>query len=135
MKTNSDWAPGPDPRILATERQGEGWVVTAEAGMPSGVRSSVSMQPPLACPPFTRSAGSGGSHPEPKGRMWRCRDPRCDRRTFTARLPLIAEPLARRTRRVRDLARLHASGVCRSPQLFGGTPKEGFKPETPLVAV
>jgi len=43
---------------------------------------------------------------------WRCRDPRCHRRTFTACLPLIAEPFARRTRRVSDLARLltHAAG-------------------------
>src|ERR1700733_12386058 len=34
MKTNSDWAPGPDLRILGAERQGAGWVVTAEAPGP-----------------------------------------------------------------------------------------------------
>src|SRR3984885_4475416 len=100
MKTNSDWAPGPDLRILAAERQGAGWVVTAEAPG-SG-----------CCPGCDRQSqcrhgwrvrhlqdlpvqGAAVTLNLKVGR-WRCRDPRCNRRTFTAHLPLIAEPFARR---------------------------------------
>ena len=81
--------------------------------MLSGVRSSVSMPARLACPPFTRPAGSGAAVTlHLKVGRWRCRDLHCDRRTFTTRLLLIAEPFVRRTRRVSDLARLltHAAG-------------------------
>jgi transposase len=101
---------------LAAERQGAGWVVAAEA-------------PGLGrCPGCDRQSqcrhgwrvrhlqdlpvqGAAVTLNLKVGR-WRCRDPRCDRRTFTARLPLIAEPFVRRTRRVSDLARLptHAAG-------------------------
>jgi transposase len=101
---------------LAAERQGAGWVVAAEA-------------PGLGrCPGCDRQSqcrhgwrvrhlqdlpvqGAAVTLNLKVGR-WRCRDPHCDRRTFTARLPLIAEPFVRRTRRVSDLARLltHAAG-------------------------
>lgn len=116
MKTNSDWAPGPDLRILGAERQGAGWVVTAEAPGPGccpgcdrpsrcrhgwRVRHLQDLSVQGAAVTLNRKVGP-----------WRCRDPRCDRRTFTAHLPLIAEPFARRTHRVSDLARLltHAAG-------------------------
>jgi transposase len=107
MKTYSDWAPGPDLRILAAERQGVRWVVTAEAPGPGccpgcdrqsqcrhGWRVRHLQDLPVQGAAVTLNLKIG---------RWRCRDPRCDRRTFTARLPLIAEPFARRTRRVSDL--------------------------------
>ena len=37
---------------------------------------------------------------------WRCRNPACERQTFTERLLAIAAPLARRTCRVAELVRL-----------------------------
>jgi transposase len=116
MKTNSDWAPGPDLRILGAERQGAGWVVTAEAPGPGccpgcdrpsrcrhGWRVRHLQDLPVQGAAVTLNLKVG---------RWRCRDLRCNRRTFTAHLPLIAEPFARRTRRVSDLARLltHAAG-------------------------
>jgi len=44
-------------------------------------------------------------------------DPRCGRHTFIARHPQVADPFARRTRRVSDLARL-------ATQAAGGSPAE-----------
>jgi hypothetical protein len=43
---------------------------------------------------------------------WRCRDRRCERKTFSDLLPRIARPFARRTRRVSELTHLvgHAAG-------------------------
>jgi transposase len=116
MKTNSDWAPGPDLQILAGERQGAGWLVTAEAPG-SGCCPGCDRQSQCRHGWHVRHLqdllvqGAAVTLNQKVGR-WRCRDPRCDRRTFTARLPLIAEPFARRTRRVSDLARLltHAAG-------------------------
>src|SRR3984885_11649613 len=37
---------------------------------------------------------------------WRCRDRGCERKTFSDLLPRIAQPFARRTRRVSELAQL-----------------------------
>ena len=106
MKTNSDWAPGPDLRILGAERQGAGWVVTAEAPGPGccpgcdrpsrcrhGWRVRHLQDLPVQGAAVTLNLKVG---------RWRCRSPRCDRRTFTTRLPLIAEPFVRRTRRGQD---------------------------------
>ena len=50
-------------------------------------------------------------------RRWRCRDKACGRRTFVEQFPEIAEPLARRTRRVTELIHLFGHGV-------GGRPSE-----------
>src|ERR1700744_6790793 len=95
MKTNSDWAPGPDLRILGAERQGAGWFVTAEAPGPGRCPGC---DRPSRCPQGWRVRhlqalpvqGAAVTLNLKVGR-WRCRDLRCNRRTFTAHLPLIAE--------------------------------------------
>jgi transposase len=116
MKSKSEWAPGPGLQVLSAERRDTGWVVTARASgsgrcpacgarslHPHGWHVRQLQDLPVQGVAVTLSLEVG---------RWRCRDPRCQRQTFTARLPLVAEPFARRTRRVSDLARLltHAAG-------------------------
>lgn len=117
MKTKTDWIPGPGIRVAHTERQGSGWMV-------SGTTIAASE----CCP---ECAGVSTSYHGWKVRMlqdlpvqglpvslrlrqlrWRCRNPRCARKTFVSPLPESAPPFARRTRRVTDLALVlvHATG-------------------------
>jgi hypothetical protein len=51
---------------------------------------------------------------------WRCQNRRCERQTFTDRLPQAARPFARRTCRVAELAKLvgHAAGGLPSERLL-----------------
>ena len=116
MKSQSEWALGPGLQVLSAERQDTGWVVTARASgsgrcpacgarslHPHGWHVRQLQDLPVQGVAVTLSLVVG---------RWRCRDPRCQRQTFTARLSLVAEPFARRTRRVSNLARLlaHAAG-------------------------
>src|SRR5208283_3550536 len=94
MRKNMDWAPGPGARILAVERDGDRWVISA-------------VGPEIGSCPGCR---------EPSSR-WRCLNGECERRTFTDQLPEIVCPHARRTQRIAELVHLIGHGT-------GGRPGE-----------
>src|SRR5271169_284766 len=116
MKTNAEWAPGVGLRISQVEVGKGGWVVSAI--MDDGGR----------CPACdTRSSRRHGSYvrhlqdlPAQGAAVrlrlnlarWKCANPDCARQTFGDRRPAVAQPYARRTHRVVDLARMvtHIAG-------------------------
>lgn len=116
MRTKSKWSPGPGVKILGVALTvDDGWVVSA-AGSAIGI-----------CPDCGRQSRSRhgwsdrslqdlpvqGKHVTVKLLLsrWRCANRECAR-TFTDRLPRIAAPLARRTRRVGEIVGLigHSTG-------------------------
>ena len=116
MQTNLGWAFGPEVSVLAAELKDGTWQVSA---LGRGERT---------CPRCGRRATARHSWqrrrlqdlPVQGARVtlsvrlgrWRCRNPHCERQTFTERLTAIAAPLARRTCRVAELVRLlgHTAG-------------------------
>jgi transposase len=116
MKTNAGWALGVGMRISQIERVDSGWAVSATAD--DGGR----------CPACgARSSRRHGWHVRQLQDLpaqgaavrlrlrlarWRCVDPGCAIQTFCDRLPATAQPHARRTRRVVELACLvaHVAG-------------------------
>jgi transposase len=116
MKTNTEWAPGPEVRISQIERMDDGWTVSAT------VRDSG------RCPACDAKSGrrhglyvrhlqdlpSQGAVVRLRLELarWRCVNLDCARQTFGDRLPAVAQPYARRTDRVAELARLvtHTAG-------------------------
>ncbi|WP_174254951.1 transposase family protein, partial [Acidisphaera sp. S103] len=111
MKAKTDWLPGLGIRVVETERQSSGWVVSGTTTATSG-----------CCP---RCASASTSYHGSKIRVlqdlpvqgspvslrlrqirWRCRNPRCSQKTFVNPLSQSAPRFARRTRRVTDLALL-----------------------------
>jgi transposase len=116
MKTNTQWAPGPGVRISQIERMDGGWTVSAT--MRDGGRC------PACDVKSSRRHGSYVRHLQDlpaqgavvrvrlKLARWRCVNPDCTRQTFGDRLPAVAQPYARRTGRIAELARLvtHIAG-------------------------
>jgi transposase len=116
MKSMTQWTPGPGIQVLEAEKPNGSWVVSA-VGLGSG-----------RCPDCESLSTSRHSryvrHLQDlpvqgitvtlrvKLSRWRCRDRGCERKTFSDLLPRIAQPFARRTRRVSELAQLvgHAAG-------------------------
>ncbi|WP_245430195.1 MULTISPECIES: ISL3 family transposase [Mesorhizobium] len=117
MRTKSKWSPGPGVKILGIALAGDdGWVVSA-AGSAVGI-----------CPDCGRRSRSrhGWSRRSLQDlpvqgqsvtvklllSRWRCAHGECARRTFTDRLPTVADPYARRTRRVVEIVGLlgHSAG-------------------------
>src|ERR1700722_5454137 len=116
MRTKREWAPGLGVEVSGLERVEGGWVVAA------------TMSDSGRCPACgTRSSRSHGWYIRRLQDMpaqgaavgvrlklarWKCMNPDCTRQTFGDRLPAVAQPYARRTRRVVDLARLvtHTAG-------------------------
>jgi zinc-finger of transposase IS204/IS1001/IS1096/IS1165 len=109
--------PGPGIQVLEAEKPNGSWIVSAVVGLGSG-----------RCPDCASLSTSRHSryvrHLQDlpvqgitvtlrvKLSWWRCRDRGCERKTFSDLLPRIAQPVARRTRRVSELAQLvgHAAG-------------------------
>src|SRR5271157_4543025 len=116
MKTNTEWAPSLGVRISQTERIDGGWAVSA------------TMKDGGHCPACdTRSSRRHGSYvrhlqdlPAQGAAVrlrvnlarWKCANPDCARQTFGDRRPAVAQPYARLTHRVVDLARMvtHIAG-------------------------
>ena len=154
MKTKSDWAPGPELRILAAERQSAGWVVTAEAPG-SGCCPTCDRQSRCRHGWYVRHLqdlpvqGAAVSLNLKVGR-WRCRDPRCHRRTFTTCLPLwctdtlrgvsspsadmSAEPSGDRHAEPRHPVEHVAADFCLSP-LIGQSPGVKASSDNGLVTI
>ncbi|SDR63642.1 Transposase [Rhizobiales bacterium GAS113] len=121
MKKSASWAPAPNLKVLAVERNETEWTV------------SVNGQDPATCPVCgIRSISRHSSyrrtlHDLPaqgtpvtvRARLtrWRCRNDQCERRIFAERLPRLAAPFARRTARLAEIVRLFGHGA-------GGRPAE-----------
>ena len=108
MRKNMDWTPGPRARILAVERDGDRWVISAvgpEIGSCPGCRE-----------PSTRRHSRYFRHLQDlptkgaavmvkvQASRWRCLNGECERQTFTDQLPEIVCPYARRTERVAEFS-------------------------------
>src|ERR1700733_7667684 len=116
MKTSTEWAPGLGVKISQAERMDGSWAVSAT--MKDGGR----------CPACdTRSSRRHGWYVRYlqdlsaqgaavrlrlKLARWKCANPEYAYQTFGDRLPAVAQPYARRTRWVVDLASLvtHTAG-------------------------
>ncbi|CDN51660.1 Transposase IS204/IS1001/IS1096/IS1165 family protein [Neorhizobium galegae bv. orientalis] len=117
MRTKSKWSPGPGVKILGVALTvDDRWIVSA-AGSAIGI-----------CPDCGRRSRSrhGWSRRSLQDlrvqgqsvtvkllvSRWRCAHEECARRTFSDRLPTIAAPYARRTRRVGEIVGLlgHSAG-------------------------
>jgi hypothetical protein len=117
MKAKADWVPGPGMGVVETKRHAAGWIVsgatTAESACCPGC-GSVSTSYHGSKVRVLQDLPVQGSPVSLRLRQarWRCRNPRCARKTFVTPLPESAPPFARRTRRVTDLALLlvHAAG-------------------------
>lgn len=117
MQKKSKWSPGPGVKILGvTLTVSDGWVVSA-AGSAIGIcpdcgwrsrsrhgwaRRNLQDLPVQGKPVTVKLLLS----------RWRCAHRECARRTFTDRLPTVADPYARRTRRVGEIVGLlgHSAG-------------------------
>ena len=112
MRTKMEWSPGPGVKVLGVAlADDDGWVVSA-AGPAFGI-----------CPDCGRRKSAWlvlqdlpvqGKTVTVKLRLsrWRCAHQKCERQTFTERLPTIASPYARRIRRVSEIVGLlgHSAG-------------------------
>src|SRR5271165_1817071 len=116
-----DWAPGPGARIIAVERDGDHWVISAvgpEIGSWPGCRE-----------PSTRRHSRYFRHLQDlpvqgaavtvkmQVSRWRCLNRQCERETFADQLPEVVCPPARRTLRIAELVHLFGHGT-------GGAPGE-----------
>ncbi len=116
MKTRAEWAPVPEVSISRVEQVDGGWTVSAT--LMDGGRC------PACDATSTRRHGWYVRHLQDlpaqgaavrlrlKLARWRCVNLDCARRTFGDRSPAVAQPYARRTDRVAELARLvtHMAG-------------------------
>src|ERR1700722_13949153 len=108
MQTLASWAPAPNLNVIAVERGEPAWIVSVDGrdaerdldrascpvcGTQSRSRHSSYMR-------TLRDLSAQGRPVNIHARLtrWRCRNDRCNRRIFTARLPRLATPFARRTR-------------------------------------
>jgi zinc-finger of transposase IS204/IS1001/IS1096/IS1165 len=116
LKSRSDWAPGPDVRVVDAEWVTAKWLVSA-ISCGSGICPGCAVASSSRHTSYIRQLQD---LPE-QGRevvlripvqRCRCRNPACGRQTFAGRLPEVTEMAARRTNRVANLMRLlgHATG-------------------------
>ena len=116
-----DWAPGPDARILAVERDGDRWVISAvgpEIGSCPGCREPSTRRHSRYFRHLQDLPAQGAAvMVKMQASRWRCLNGECERRTFTDQLPEIVCPHARRTQRIAELVHLIGHGT-------GGRPGE-----------
>ena len=116
MKKLAHWAPAPNLTILTVERDETNWGVSLSGGdhaicpvcrVRSHSRHSSYRR-------TLRDLPAQGTPVEVRAQMtrWRCRNDRCERRIFAARIPGLAAPFARRTTRLAGIVRLfgHSAG-------------------------
>jgi len=116
MRTKSEWSPGPGAKVLGIMPTDDGWIVSA-VGPAVAICPDCGRRSRRRHGWFSRSLQDlpvQGKAVSVKLRLsrWRCADQECKRRTFTDRLPKIASPYARRTKRVAVIVRLlgHSAG-------------------------
>ena len=116
-----DWAPGPGSRILAVERDGDRWVISAvgpEIGSCPGCREPSTRRHSRYFRHLQDLPAQGAAvMVKMQASRWRCLNGECERRTFTDQLPEIVCPHARRTQRIAELVHLIGHGT-------GGRPGE-----------
>ncbi|WP_322883392.1 ISL3 family transposase (plasmid) [Sinorhizobium medicae] len=117
MQTKTKWSPGPGVKVLGISLDDdESWVVSA-AGPAFGICPDCGQRTRHRHGWSNRSLQDlpvQGKTVTVKLRLsrWRCAHQECERQTFTDRLPTIASPYARRTRRVSGIVGLlgHSAG-------------------------
>ncbi|MDX8540752.1 transposase family protein [Mesorhizobium abyssinicae] len=117
MRTKTKWSPGPGVKILGVSlTDDDSWVVSA-AGPAFGICPDCGRRTRNRHGWFNRSLQDlpvQGKTVTVKLRLsrWRCTHQKCRRQTFADRLPTIAYPYTRRTRRVAEIVGLlgHSAG-------------------------
>ncbi|PDT35560.1 MULTISPECIES: ISL3 family transposase [Sinorhizobium] len=117
MQTKTKWSPGPGVKVLGIALADDGsWVVSA-AGPAFGICPDCGRRTRHRHGWSNRSLQDlpvQGRTVTVKLRLsrWRCAHQQCERQTFADRLPTIASPYARRTRRVAEIVGLlgHSAG-------------------------
>ncbi|MGH7225387.1 MAG: transposase family protein, partial [Gemmataceae bacterium] len=125
MKALASWAPAPDLDVITVEPGEPAWIVSIDG--------RDAEQAHACCPVCgTQSSSRHSSYIrtlrdlsvqgkpviiQARSTRWRCRNHRCDRRIFAARLPRLATPFARRTTRLAGIVKLFGHGA-------GGRPSE-----------
>ena len=117
MRTKTKWSPGPGIKVLGVAlTDDDSWVVSA-AGPAFGICPDCGRRTRNRHGWSNRSLQdlpAQGKTVTVKLRLsrWRCAHQKCERQTFTDRLPTIASPYARRTRRVSEIFGLlgHSAG-------------------------
>jgi transposase len=93
MQKNMDWAPGPGARILAVERDGDRWVISAvgpEIGSCPGCREPSTRRHSRYFRHLQDLPAQGAAVTvKMQASRWRCLNGECERRTFTDQLPEI----------------------------------------------
>ena len=116
MKTRAEWAPAPNVRISEVERVDGGWTVSAtllDAGRCPACDAKSTQRHGWYVRHLQDLPAQGAAvRLRLKLSRWRCVNWDCARRTFGDRSPAVAQPYARRTDRVAELARLvtHMAG-------------------------
>ena len=121
MRKSASWAPAPNLKVLAVERNETDWIVAVE-GLDHGTCPVCGLQSISRHSSYRRTLQDLSAQGKPvsvRVRMtrWRCRNDRCERRIFAERLPELTAPFARRTARLAGIVRLFGHGV-------GGRPSE-----------
>lgn len=117
MQTRTKWLPGPGVKVLGVSPgDNNSWVVSA-AGPAFGICPDCGQRTRNRHGWSNRSLQDlpvQGKTVTVKLRLsrWRCAHKKCERQTFTDRLPTIASSYARRTRRVSEIVSLlgHSAG-------------------------
>ncbi len=111
MRAQLKWSPGPGVKVLGITLHDEGNWVVSTAAKPVGIcpdcgaRSPHRHGWPHRCLQDLPVQGQAVKIRLTLNR-WQCRQQRCGRRTFTDRLPEIAAPYVRRTKRVAEIVGL-----------------------------
>lgn len=126
MRTKTKWSPGSGNKVLdVAPTDDDRWVVSA-VGPAFGICPDCGERTRNRHGWFNRSLQDllvQGKTVTVKLRLsrWRCAHQKCERQTFTDRLPTIASPYARRTRRVAEIVGLlgHSMGGRPGERLMG----------------
>jgi hypothetical protein len=121
MRKSASWAPAPNLKVLAVERNETDWIVAVD-GLDHATCPLCGIQSISRHSSYRRTLQDLSAQGKPvsvRARMtrWRCRNDRCERRIFAERLPALTAPFARRTARLAGIVRLFGHGA-------GGRPSE-----------
>ena len=121
MRKSASWAPAPNLKVLAVERNETDWIVAVD-GLDHATCPLCGLQSISCHSSYRRTLQDLSAQGKPvsvRARMtrWRCRNDRCERRIFAERLPELTAPFARRTARLAGIVRLFGHGA-------GGRPSE-----------
>ncbi len=138
MRTKMKWSPGRGVKVLGVAlTNDESWVVSA-AGPAFGICPDCGRRTRYRHGWSNRSLQGlpvQGKTVTVKLRLsrWRCAHQKCERQTFTDRLPTIASPYARRTRRVSEIVGLLGHSAGGRPG--GSAYTHWFRPQIPKLIV